>query len=350
MAPRFCCCSTCIIASDSFNRTASTLGSGWTEVATEWATVASPPWVEGYAESQIDGAIAINNTSHPVPDESGVVFLHIINETEDSGDSYKAIVNAVDIDNYHFAEYIRNGASDSILRLGICVSGADTILESRLIVGLTDPVGEARVLSVMIADNEFCASVTHAVLSKVYTDEAVIPLGYKAGMGGSLGTQFSYWEYDQHAETLDGCPHCLCNCEEKYIVPILNAHLEGTGRMAGLSCDIALLWVEVDSNWQGTATCCDQVWDLTLTCPEESGTPQWDVNTAKMTVNIGCKDSDLTNTGAYYIGPGVRYANELSTCSPISLVFGIFNVTTAELSCACGTFGTAGTYTITVTE
>jgi hypothetical protein len=282
--------------------------------------------------------------------------LHIINEVADSGDSYKAIVNAVDIDNYHFAEYIRNGASDSILRLGICTAGADTILESRVITGLTDPVGEARVLSVMIADNEFCASVTNAVLSKVYADEAVIPLGYQAGMGGSIGTQFSYWEYDQHAETKDGCPHCLCNCETKYIVPILNAHLEGTGRMSGLSCDIALLWIEADGNWQGTSVCCDgQTWDLTLTCPEEVGTPAWDVHTAKVTVNIGCNNSDLTSTGIYYISAGVRYANELSTCTPVSLVFGIFNVTNSDIGCACGAGPGPppwidGTYTITVTE
>src|SRR5690606_29538564 len=135
------------------------LGASWTHDADEWLTVATPPWISGYAESQADGAVAINNTPHTTPDESGVVFLQIINEVNNSGDKYRAIVNATDADNYHFAEYIRNDYTDSVLRLGICSGGSDTILKSETIVSLSDPVGGPRTLSVMISDNEFCANL-----------------------------------------------------------------------------------------------------------------------------------------------------------------------------------------------
>lgn len=342
------CCGGCIIAEDDFNRDGLDLGTGWTHETDEWYTYATPPWEDGYALSLADGAIAINNTSHPVPDESGVVYLDIIGETPDSGKAYRAIINAVDKDSYHFAEYIRHGGSDSILRLGISSSGTDTILESKVIDGLTDPTLEPRRLTVMIADDEFCATVSHCVFSFVTVEEAVIPNGYKAGFGGDDGTQFSHWTYLQHAQTKEECPHCLCNCETNYIPPILNANLVGTGRMSTLSCDIELVWSRTLGAWISTVvTCCNQGWQLKLFCPE---TPA-DVTTAKILVLVGCIDSDVTGTGPDYISAGVRWANSTSTCTPISLVFGPFDVGSLDFNCGCPTIGAfgSGTYTITVT-
>jgi len=338
-----------MIAEDDFNRNGSDLGSSWTHDPGDWVTVATGPWENGYAESQADDSIAIHNTPHSVPDESMHVYMDIINEVNNSGDKYRVIVNAVDKDSYHFAEYIRNGTTDSVIRLGISSSGTDTILISQTITSITDPVGEPRRFYCSIADNEFCASVSHSLYSLIYIEEAVIPLGYYAGMGADLDCQICYWYFSQHAETLDGCPHCLCNCETKYIPPVLSAHLQGSGAMSTLSCDIELRWNETAGNWQGTGTCCGQGWDLRFDCPTSGS--DFDVNTAQLNVFTGCTNSDTTNTGSDYIAAGQRYANSSSTCSPISFVFGIFNVYTTDLACACRSpFTGDGTYTITITE
>ena len=346
-----CCKKGCVIAEDDFNRNASDLGSGWTHPTGDWITVATGPWINGYAEAQVDGAIAINNTANPIPVESGVCYLDIINEVDASGDKYRAIVNAVDKDSYHFAEFIRNGSDDSILRLGISSGGSDTILESQVITGLTDPSGEPRRLRVVIADNEFCATVSHCVFSFVTIDEALIPNGYKAGFGGDDGTQFSHWTFLYHRDALAGCPACLCYCEEKYIPPILNAHLVGAGRMAGLDCDITLVWSRTAQAWNSTTVTCycpgEQGWKLMLNCPEG---PDGDPTKAKLTVLTGCTDSDTIDTGVDYIDRGIRWGNSSSTCEPLSLVFGPFSVAGDDFVCGCGSWFTTGTYTITITE
>jgi len=343
-----CCCSGCMIAEDSFNRDGSDLGAHWTQETGEWITVATGPWEDGYAESQVDGAIAINTTPHHVPDESMHVYMDIIGEVNNSGDKYRVIVNAVDKNSYHFAEYIRNGTTDSVLRLGISSSGTDTILISKVITSITDPIGEPRRMYCSIADNEFCASVSHSIYSFVYIEETPIALGYKAGMGADVDCQICYWYFSEHAQTKDGCPHCLCNCETKYLPPVLNAHLQGSGAMSALNCDIELRWNDTAGQWQGTGTCCDQGWDLRFDCPTSGS--GFDVNTAQLNVFTGCTNSDTTNTGADYISAGRRYANSSSTCTPISFVFGVFNVRTTDLVCACRSpFTGDGTYTVTVT-
>lgn len=344
-----CCCGGCTIASDEFNRDATDLGAAWTHPASTWKTVPTPPLISGYAEvTGSPSAIAIHNTSHPMPHGSGVVYLDIINEVNNSGMKYRAIVNAVDKDSYHFAEFIRNGASDSVLRLGISSGGADTILESKVIDTLSSPGSSPRRMYVNIADNEFCATVSHCIFSFVSTQTPLIATGYKAGMGGDLGAQFSYWEYLQHHQTKKECPSCLCHCEDSYIPPKLSANLVGTGRMAGLSCDIEMTWNRTDGAWvSATETCCNQGWQLKLTCPTG---PAFDPGTAQLLIVIGCKNSDSINTGPDYLGLGHRLANSLSTCDPLSLVFGPFNVGFLDFACGCGSSGSPGQYTITVTE
>lgn len=342
-----CCDVSCIIAEDDFNRNGSDLGSGWTHPTGDWITVATGPWINGYAEAQVDGAIAINNTPHPVPDESGVVVVDIIGEVNNSGKKYRAVVNAVDKDNYHYAEYIRNDYNSSVLRLGVCVAGTDTILISEVISSITDPVGEPRSLTVMISDNEFCATVSLAILSLVWVEESPIAGGYYAGFGGDEGTQFSHWTYLQHRQTKLGCPACLCDCEENHIPPRLYAHIAGTGRMVDIDCDLYLEFNKVDATWYSdTETCCNNDWKLSFTCPDA---PTYDLATAKITVLVGCIDS---LGGVYYL-----YANPGSTCEPINLVFGPFGVAAFDLACGCFhdpfNFGTGygiGEYYITLTE
>ncbi len=349
------CCPACEIVEDDFDRDASSLGSSWTHETDDWTCTDTPPTENGYAESQADGAIAIHNTSHPLPSTAMHVAIEIVAETWNVGEKYRVIVNAVDKDSYHFAEFLLNGASDSVLRLGSSSGGTDTILISEVIDGLVSPGSGPRELRALISDDEFCAKVSHSTASLVYINTTPISGGYKAGMGTDEGLRISHFRFRKHAQDDPTCDSCYCKCEDKYI-PLGNliAHLEGVAtpsRMSGLDCDIVLEPSRAPIVWNGADTCCSQDWDLQLNCP---GGPDFDVHSATLIIHEGCIATDFTDTGPYYITSGERYANENSTCNPFYLEFGPFNVGAEILDGSCGCNGPdptqAGQYYISITE
>lgn len=347
-----CCCDAgCVIASDDFLRDGTDLGSDWTHDTGEWITVltGAPEW--GYAESQVDGAQAIHHTIHPVPDTSGHVFINIGDETVGSGNIYRVIINAVDGDNYHYAEYELDGGSTSTLTLGKRSSGVDSII-------LTDTVpdisGTSRNFSARMSDTEFCCNIggTLSVVG-IATDLATpIPMGYYAGMGGSDGVRINDWSFLQHEQTKAGCGSCTCQCEGATLPLTLNAHLEGTGRMAGLDCDIEIVWDMEDQSWRGAATCCEVLWTLRLECPGVGAT------TSRLTITDGCLVFDQPPVDPHppeYVSAGVRYANSDSTCDPLYLSFGLFwakeGGPMGDDSCLCGYDSeVTGTWTVVITE
>lgn len=114
--------------------------------------------------------------------------------------------------------------------------------------------------------------------------------------------------------------------------------------MSGLDCDITLTWNDdpLDPAWEGEGTCCVQFWQLKLTCPNPT------TNKAVLSIVVGCIDSDTVNTGPDYINQGVRYSDDTSSCNPLNLIFGIFNVGALDFTCQCGG-ATSGTFLIEVT-
>lgn len=353
MPTKRCCCGGggCLIAEDDFNRDGSSLGSSWTHPTDAWTTVATAAWRNGYAESQADGAIAIHNTSHPLPSEAMSVAVNICDETWNVGEKYRVILNAVDEDSYHFAEFLLNGASDSVLRLGSSASGVDTILVSEIVDGLTSTGDGPRELWALISDEEFCGKVSNSTASLVYINTTPITGGYKAGLGTDEGLRFNNFRFSKHKQDDPNCDSCYCSCENTYI-PLGNliAHLEGTGRMIGLDCDIELEPSRAPIVWNGEDNCCGQDWDIQLNCP---GGPDFDVHAATLQIHEGCIATDFTDTGEYYITSGQRYANENSTCDPLYLEFGPFNVASESLDGSCNCNGPnpfeAGQYYISVT-
>lgn len=279
MPTRRCCCgpSPCLMYIDYFDRIGSDLGPDWTHDVGQWTT-------NFYAESQVDNARALYDHPHTVPDESAHVYMYILNETVDSGDVYRLIVNAVDEDNYHYAEFVRNGVSDSILRLGKRTGGSDAILKSQTVFDLDAPSG-ARYFTAKIADNEFCAEIGTPSPNLVFTEtHTIIPLGYYAGMGADAGCRISEWGFLQHAQTNSDCQSCVCRCLDQYLPPVLNVNVHGemwlpTGPIDeqylayayDYDCDFTIEWSANSECWEGYGWCVvedqDLSWYVKFCCP-----------------------------------------------------------------------------------
>ena len=326
------CCS-CIIDSDSFNREdAPTLGADWFEPNTpnRWS-------IESNTALSTGDGVAIFNTVHPKPSEAMVVYMDTVDEVQDSGAKWRLLVNVLDEDNYHYVEFERHGANDSILSLGIVSGGTDTVLKTALIEGLT---GFTRKITAKIAENEFCGTVSNCVLSLVFVDPVIIEDGFQCGMESlAANMRVDNFFFEWHMDDKPECGNCLCNCQRLYMPPILNAHMTGTGRLAALNADVPLIWDRLAGRWQtGIVTPCG-TWSLWFNCPSDFSDP----NTANLVVDIGCNNSD----GFFRSN---RPPNSAS-CDPMEWVFGPYDVSTFDLVCFCGSGpGTPGTYTIVVTE
>lgn len=270
-----------------------------------------------------------------------MVVVQTVDEVIDSGDVYRVLVNVVDADNYHFAEFVRNGTNTSILRIGVTSGGADTILATDTIDGLTN---FSRDIAVIIAPNEFCASVTNATYSKVIADEDPLTNGFRGGLGiSTAGVIVDNFRLEKHYDTDPNCALCICPCQGEYMPPILNLNIVGTGRLSTMDCDVDLVWDRVDQYWKAEFMCCGQFWSIFFFCPE---LPDYDPLTAKLIIDIGCNSSD-----------GIGDADRLpfnATCDPLLFEFGPYTVTSGDLACGSGPCApdliNGGTYSITITE
>jgi len=327
MPPRRCCCAGCTIDSDEFNRDdATTLGSKWLE--DDWH-------IDTFRAKSTAASNAIFTTTHS--STSMEVVVRTKNEVADNGDVYRVMINVVDEDNYHFCDFARNGVNTSTLSLGVCSGGSDAILVTDTISGLLET---ERDVAVLIAPNEFCASVTNATFSKVYADEDPDAGGFRGGIGANKASLFfDDFRLNKHFDDDPSCALCLCPCQNEYIPPILCLHIEGTDRLAGLDCEVELTWNRVDQYWQAEFMCCGQFWSVQFFCPT---IPDYDPFSSKLIIEVGCTSSDG-------IGGGDRLPFYAS-CNPLLWEFGPYTVTPFDLACTCGTPGTSGTYRITITE
>lgn len=324
-----CCCG-CEIDSDNFNRPdSSTLGVKWEDYSTAWE-------VDNEQALATSIGIARFDVVHPVPDESMVVYYETIDEINDSGTKYRVLVNVLDDENYHFAEFTRLGANDSTLALGVKVSGTETIIKTETITGLTS---DTRKLTVKFADNEFCATASNTVLSFVGTDPTPIANGYYSGIERvNDEIRIDNFVFEHHRQTKEECDSCLCQCEGNYIPPTLTASLTGTGRMSGLTADMTLTWNRLNSRWESNSeTHCSTTWQLFFNCP----TDELDGGTATLVINLGCTNSDGFGTAARL--------PDSHDCDLLTWTFGSYNVSALDFACGCGLdFTNSGTYTIVI--
>jgi hypothetical protein len=190
-----CCCG-CEIYFDDFNRAnADILGIPWCEPVGDWSIV------DNEARADVNGAVAILDVQHPVPDGSMVVSVDTIDEVADSNQIYRLMLNVVKVetiidpetleigierefecsaDDFYFAEFERIGTNTSIIRLGVSSGGIETVLKFDVVLGLT---GFTRTFTAILSAKEFCASVTNSVLSYVGTvPSGLFVDGYFCGM------------------------------------------------------------------------------------------------------------------------------------------------------------------------
>ena len=333
-----CCKKPCVIFHDPFDGYSDELGDSWCEDPAQWRKD------ESCAISQTPGATAICNAKNE-PHTSMVVAIRTKDEIDQSNQVYRVMVNIEkdapqDVlctsENFYFAEFVRKGANDSILRLGVCSNGVEIILKQDTIFGLT---GFSRVFRVFIAPNEFCGVVTNATLSLVSTAPAALfPEGYHAGMMLSHEEMKvdDFW-HEQHFFTNKECGFCLCKCKDTYIPPVLNARIYPDpllcDRLDLLSgCSVRLEWNRINSVWQGEAMCCNnqQLWRLKLTCPTYYGQVDGDPCTMVLSVEVGC----LASCGPGCIGP--QFPVECD-CGPLRLRYGPYLVTQFDFTCPCST-------------
>lgn len=332
MPTKRCCCGPqgCTIFSDDFGRADnSSLGANWTEYPSTAFEIFSN------TVRSVDGGIALYNTAHPTPSGSMIVSIDTVDEAE--GDIYELILNAVDEDNYHVARFIRNDLFDSVIELSIVVAGVETLLNSATVTTLS---GTERNFTALIASNEFCAYVTFSIASMVTAETDLIANGYYAGFGSpTVGTQMDNFVFSHHRETRVDCPNCVCQCGDSWVPPCLSVHLEGTGRLATLNCDIEITWDRENSYWEGYANCCDVDWPIILNCGDGLS---WDSFTIRF-MGLQCVTGNGDNDPRSPVS---------GSCDPFLLEFGPYEVPGDDLACYCDGNGppNPGTWSATVTE
>ena len=338
MAPKRCCCgvTSCIIFEDNFNRAnASSLGLNWLDAGSGWSIDTN---------QAVGTGVAILDIPHPTP--SGSMTVSFLTVDEEIGDIYRVLLNVLDDQNYHVATFTKTDAAEGTIAIGKVVGGSYTLITSLPIVGMT---GTTRRFGASISSLEFCASITNSVFSMVYSAStpSLITDGIYSGMDGvraDSAITIDDFIFAHHSETILFCSVCVCSCGGYAIPPVLTATLTGAGRMSGLSCSFALNWNRVLGNWEGTATCCGQPFDIKLFCPVSNDIMDY------RAVIIGCVDSDVSGTVGVdgYVSAGVRTTKE-GTCNPIYLLFGTYVVSGTDFACACGPAFTPGTFILEIT-
>lgn len=328
-----CCCNTCTIHIDTFDRPdASELGEFWVENGTQFSIE------DNAAKPNSSFAIAILDVEHPVPDESMHVIVTTKDEVNNSGTRYRVILNSLRTANpssYYFAEFERNGINDSILRLGICSNNVETILAQDVVLGL---LGDSRSISALISDYEFCATVSNSTLSYVGTvPPQLFEDGFYCGMSVySSAARIDDITFKEHYQTNENCAYCVCKCELTVLPPILNVCIypdpADCKRLDLLApCCFQLYWDRVDSVWKGQSLCCvnysynsGQPWQIQVGCPLDFEDP----STMDLAVIVGCTASSGSTS------PPVAEAS----CNPFKIKYGPSLVAASDLQCLCSSF------------
>jgi hypothetical protein len=328
-----CCCPGCLIHEDLFSRTDGIpLRGSWCEAEGDYEIDS------GRAKCLVAGAIAILNIPHPVPDESMVVSLVTVDEVENSGHKYRVLLNVdrttsgspvvCDAQNYYFAEFERNGLLDSVIRLGICSGGIETILKEDDILGLTSTT---RTFTAVISETIFCANVSNATISLVATTHAgLFAEGYYSGFSlDTIDMVIDAFRFFQKETRSAICGTCICTCDDKEWPPVLNVRIypdpENCLRLDLLEpCEFEIEFDRVANTWVGSGVCCggNQNWEVEATC---GGGSYGGNGFLQVAILEGCLSSC-----------GVCESRLVEQdCGTFCATFGPLNVSASDLGCFC---------------
>lgn len=363
------CCQTCIIYKDDFDRPdKNQLDSPWMNEGTEFS-VSSLNAIPDFAESE-----AILSVRHPKNSPSMVAYMNTLDEPENENVVYRLIVNA-EIDdpltpggpktsnNYYFADFVRNGINDSIIRLGVNSNGSEIILKEDTVFGLT---GTQREFYCKIADYEFCAGVSSAALS--FVGLVLSPSmhngdGFYSGMGVRLKddrddldgidmddpdtpiVKIRNFTFSEHFQTNKRCSSCLCKCDtQTELPPTLNVRIwpdpDNCERLNLLApCEFQIHWNRFAARWEGETMCCEggynsntgERWRVIFNCPNRNYYGQFDPMLAVAAILDGCINSCGKPQGTC----GELGFPIAATCNPLEFTYGPVFVSAFDLTCLC---------------
>ena len=195
----YCCApvASCNIFDDDFNRSDSgNLGSDWSEVSGGWNIDTCR------LECDSDG-ICICQTAHPDSEARQIVEVDIYGDTE--ADSFQIILDYVDSDNYHYAQWeIVTNELKFYKRTG----GVSSQLGATETVALAESTWHS--LKACFSGTTISASANDGT---VYGRSTTEHGGYKAGVGGVMGdvdpVYFDDFDYDKYwSATNTKCATC----------------------------------------------------------------------------------------------------------------------------------------------
>lgn len=198
-----CCCETCDICSDDFNRSDDTdinTGSacGWTESSGSWA-ISSNQLVESSGSTN---SLAICDTAHP--DAESTMVVQVDFKHSNSGSSCDVIVGLVDASNYHYARFTVGTNAVLIRRV---VAGSHSTLATR---SVTLAINTTYTAKVCVTPS---GSITASVNSVPKVSAHGTPLGSQSGLGATGAGTATFDDFTMtKAFNSDTCERCLVPC------------------------------------------------------------------------------------------------------------------------------------------
>lgn len=341
---QFCCqAGNCVIAEDDFNRADSTaLGSLWDERSGDWEIFGNELKENGNA-----GALVVCTTESPGSPFDAFVSIDLRDDIAD-GAKPRIIVNYLDDDNYFFAELTISMPDSSTLRLWRRAGGTNTALTAPVtLVGLT-----LNSLSACFIDESFAAHVTAAPQEWLWVcHPATHANGRKAGIGNGGNVAFTcdtflFLRHLIRSPSGFVCPSCQCTCDldtgKKHCLPWTLTLTISTNDTCSVpdGTTVTLTYDWAAEVWSGSKFLCGETWLFNFYCLPSG-------SCAEEELVLGWTPATLC------VGGGCELPTGASTCNPLSLVYGPFEICYDELVgrlCPCCDPDTCDDLTFTITE
>lgn len=230
------CCETCAIESDDFNRANGALGAKWD------IRSGSPAVSSNRAAFTDANSFAVTVADNPTGTADGVISATV--RATSSNTEVRLIIDYVDDDNYHYAQFLINGGSFSVVKLYERTAGADTLLAQSSTFFANVSVDYYVRLCLLDASLSFgfSSSSPTSLTTKVYYHSTIPHGGLKAGVGtGALpaGTAtFDDFVFTKHHDIEQDCEDCFfCTTCDAPIPSHIKLVVTGIANKAGAPGD-----------------------------------------------------------------------------------------------------------------
>lgn len=345
MARRRCCCpGECYVFYDQFNRSDSTdLGADWTEVVGYWSIVAKRLVEVGTADAK-----AITTAEVPA-DSAGEMdaFVQVYNYSV--GDVYRLYVAWDSTSEYYMLQVTYLGGDEWYIELCHNTSVLATATQQATVFGVPPTTNYVVLQACIDSDGNFQGGVISTLDEMAWITDSGTPFGRKAGVGhdNTGGAVFDEFYFTELRTDDIVCSACWCHCNgnvpsKRLLATVYNA-TDRAACLDGLQCYLDYDWNGGVPFWSGTIhrtgggdcdiefkVLCDATIDLD--CPGR----EWTLENL-----LGSCCTNLAGGGEFGCTP-ITPDCDTSTCWPLNLVFGPFEMRDDDLICGCcyapGTF------------